>query len=197
MTHYWLALRTISILVAVGGAVRAGSLPEHQISLYLDVGGAVPAEPTDSWRSGFSGGVGIGADLSRAFSVILDAHYENFPASPAAHDFNDILVMIDGKLRFVTEDNPVVPYGVLGLGANFYNEQQSFLNEPPVFVNYPISGGSGVAGAFRLAGGIDIRLDIKSALFVEYGTVGFANHAYDGMGGFDWFTLNIGWKTNL
>jgi hypothetical protein len=184
--------------------------PEHETSLYLDIGGSADAaayEDTHLWNNGFNIGAGIGCNVSRIFSFIWDAHFNYFPYNPNYYqppngvkftggDVFDTLLMVNGKFKFIPEDNPVVPYALIGSGVDFY------YGVPTVPYFWTTPGGSGAVFTVRLAIGTDFRLDPKTALFLQYNYVGmpltgFGGLDYDAVSGISWVMANVGLKLTL
>jgi hypothetical protein len=177
-------------------------LPEHETSLYFNIGGSTSLEPTiTQWGTGYSGGVGIGLGLSRIFSLVFDANYFYFPLDPAfkgpGKDMFHLIFLANGKFRFIPQDNPVIPYGTIGVGADYFDEAETKVNEPPYFNNFTVAGGNGFALAILGAIGMDIRLDSSKAIFLQYGITAIASKYYAGLSGFDLVTFKMGLKLNF
>ncbi len=164
--------------------------PEKTKSLYFDFGGTNPYSPADfqtSYNPSFTVGAGIGFGISRIFSLIVSADFNSFALNETSVPLgygvtggalSDALVMVSGKFRFIPEDNPVVPYGVVGLGVAFYNAQPVTVTEETYPFNVESSTGLVSSDfAFRLALGIDIKMQSGSYLFIESNGVGTSTGA--------------------
>lgn len=196
--------------------VKSHLLPEHETSLYLNLGGTVNADnyySVPEWNPGFDGGVGLGVNASRLLSIILDAQFHYFPRNPnfkgtdgtltGGGDFSHFIVMPNLKFRFILDDNPVVPYALFGMGCDFYNVGAlSETSPPPNSITSTTLPGSGAVFTIRLVLGMDVRLDAKNTLFFQYGfhgmpLAGLGGLEYDGVNGFAWIMANAGLKMNL
>jgi tetratricopeptide (TPR) repeat protein len=170
--------------------------PDNCKTLYASVGISSPYDPAN-FKSGFvpgySAGGGVGLGLSKIFSLILDLQVNDFPLSskdfPGENieggDITDIIATLNAKFRFIPDDNPVVPYGVVGLGLSLYDEAPATVTSlgfPPSSTAY--SGSSSASACFRLALGIDIKLQPGQYIFVESNGIAAST-------GFEDITYNI------
>ncbi len=187
----------------------ASPIPEHEISIYLNLGYANPAGPTTfsyTWAFGFSGGAGIGVGISRIFSVILDVNYNSFTVNQdnlnlihqtaVGGNISDTLLMLNVKTRFSPNDDPVVPYGILGLGAAFYHADPVTITGVDFLYLSTVPGIADLNTtnfAYRIGLGIDIGLSTQSAIFVEGSYTGTST----GSTGISYGMAHTGLKLNL
>ena len=161
------------------------SYPETSKILYAFAGFATPFDPAafkSDYEPSYSLGGGAGIGFSKTFSLLLDANFNLFHLNPSAFpgaDLNggsisDITLLINGKFRFISDDNPVVPYGIVGIGISFYNAQPLYETTggfPPTTTQVT-TGLANNEFAFRLALGIDIKLKPGEYVFVESNGLG-------------------------
>lgn len=174
-----------------------------QDSIYVNIGGSNPYNPkgfTTSHAFGYNGGVGFGLGLSRIFQLVFDANLDNFPLNTSALGLSGAsgggvhiaTVLANARVRFIAENNPVVPYFIGGLGAAF-TFQDEMTNSGTVIA----ASASNTYFALRLGIGLDFRLSDHSALFLETNGVG----VFDGKAaGFDntvYNSFRLGAKFNL
>lgn len=179
-------LSVIALLVLTLPAVplRAdeASAPESQTqdSIYVNVGSARPTMPngfSDNWMIGGNFGVGFGFGLSPVFQLVLDANGYNFPVNISQYqtvsggEYRDGLLLVNGRLKFIPENNPVVPYGILGIGFSTLTEDAlTGTDNSGHAVNTPASTNTSLAG--RLGLGLDFKLSGYTAIFLEFDGVG-------------------------
>jgi hypothetical protein len=159
--------------------------PENVKTFYGDIAITNPYSPSDfqtAYSPYFSFGVGLGQGFSRIFSANLSADFNSFVPNQSSvppgysvtgGEITNVLILVNAKFRFIAEDNPVVPYGVVGLGAAFYNAEPVTIAE----TSYPFNNASSLGltssdFAFRLALGIDIKMQPGSYLFIESNGIG-------------------------
>jgi len=152
-------------------------------SFYLSGGLSNPLGPvgfTGTWTTGFNLGAGFGLALNRNISLLFDAHFDNYPLIPISTYVFDpyggyttetvtggglhaLMPMINGKFVFVNADNPVLFYGLVGLGPCFYFRDALSVNGVGAYS----PGYSEVDLGFRTGLGIDIKLGNKIYLTME------------------------------
>ncbi len=169
--------------------------PDNCKTLYVGVGISSPYDPSNfksEFVPGYSAGGGVGLGLSKIFSLILDLQVNDFPLSNndfpgkavAGGQITDIVATLNAKFRFIPEDNPVVPYGVVGLGMGFYNEAPATVTSLSPLSTTTYSGSSSTDACFRLALGVDIKLQPGQYIFVESNGISTST-------GFEDITYNI------
>lgn len=164
--------------------------PENVKTFYGDIAITNPYSPSDfqaAYSPYFSFGAGLGQGFSRIFSAILSADFNAFVPnqssvppgySVSGGEITNVLILVNAKFRFIPEDNPVVPYGVVGLGAAFFNAEPVTIAEASYpFNNASSSGLVSSDFAFRLALGIDIKMQPGSYLFIESNGIGTSTGA--------------------
>lgn len=174
-------------------------------SFYVNVGVASPYAVdayVNNWSAGYQIGAGYGFGITPNISLVADVHYSNFPLDYNALGLSGysgggshiLAFLLNGKFIFVDAGNPVLFYGIVGLG-------------PAIFIEDGISGqgynGPGyseVDVALRLGIGIDVRLNSNIALTLESNGVDtfVSPNVYDSpAGGANVFTnslFNVGLK---
>ncbi len=152
----------------------------------MNLGVTMPFSPgnfTQSYNTGYNGGIGIGWGISRNFQLVLDANVDIFPFK-----FLDVTgtpvtggrllvgtLLANARLRFTNENNPFVPYFIGGLGPAYVNRDA--LESAYVFFTHPAS--SSINFALRLGIGLDLKLNDSSSLFLESNVIGVPN-TYEG-----------------
>jgi hypothetical protein len=103
----------------------------------------------------------------------LNTYYSSYYATYTGGGIHTVNLFVNTKLNIVDRDNPVVFYGVIGLGPSFFfNDAFSYS------YTYPYSGGGSSPGysetdfALRFGLGIDIHLGKGMAIFVESNGIG-------------------------
>ena len=151
-------------------------------SLYVKLGVSGPYDPSsfkDNWGDGPAFGLGFGFGTSRVFSFVLDMDYDSFPFSytypgltTSGGGIHLLNFRINGKFNFTNRDNPVVFYGIAGVGPAFLTTDAFSAIGP---------GGSGSAPGFsetdfgfRFGLGIDIRMSKGLFMTVQSDGVGTA-----------------------
>lgn len=176
-------------------------------SLYLDIGLSSPEGSDGSpsqWNSGPNWGVGYGFGMSRFFSVILDADYSIFSVNSNYYNANVgyptsagalhiTTVLANAKIKFLVEDNPVVPYIILGLGVqNISQDPYSYNISGSRTINEPATSSSGLA--LRCSLGADIKLSKGTYLYTEGKGVATSNDNYSSS---VFGTLQVGMKLDM
>jgi hypothetical protein len=148
-------------------------------SIYVNVGSARPSNPSgfsDNWNAGGNFGVGFGFGLSPAFQLVVDANGYNFPVNSSRYltvsggEYRDGLLLVNGRLKFIAEDNPVVAYGILGIGVSTLTQDAMTSTTSGGSAATPASSTTSLAG--RLGVGIDIKLSGYTSLFLEFDGIG-------------------------
>jgi opacity protein-like surface antigen len=147
-------------------------------SFYFDLGGVTPIAPDgfqNNWSTGGSAGIGYGFGLSQLFSIVVDANFSNFPLQSTQAGFPGttysgggihlFTLLVNGKLKFVAEDNPVIPYLIFGLGGQHFQSDDLTTSNGGASTTSP--GVTEGDFAFRLGIGIDIKLSPGTYLLVE------------------------------
>ena len=153
--------------------------PDRTKIFYCDAGLALPNSPSNFQTvlsPGYSIGGGVGLGLSKIFSLLLDVDVNNFTLNTGAFpgyfasggSVWDITGTINGKFRFIADDNFVVPYGIVGMGIGFYNAQPLSLSNFGFYSTSIRTAGLSTADyIFRLALGMDIKLKPGEYIFIE------------------------------
>jgi opacity protein-like surface antigen len=178
MKMFRYGLTAFALLFFTASAYAQSAMAPIKDSFYFDLGGVTPIAPNgfqDNWSTGGSLGVGYGFGVSPLFSIVADANFSNFPLQSTQAGFPGttysgggihlFTLLVNGKLRFITEDNPVVPYLIFGLGGEHFQSDDLTTSNGGVSTTSPgITEGD---FAFRLGIGIDIKLSPGTYLFVE------------------------------
>ncbi len=168
-------------------------------SIFVNIGGATPVNPasfTADQANGYNGGIGFGFGISRIFQLVIDANADTFPLNTS--QFPGIgggairigTLFANARLRFIAEDNPVVPYFIGGLGGATVTQDSFTLNGSTL-----ISSTSNTNGALRVGLGIDIKLNKGFALFVEDNGIGISGS--NGGSNISYNSFRLGGKFNL
>jgi hypothetical protein len=166
----------------------------HPYSLYFFGGGTTTDASYETEVSpGYNGGIGLGVDLSKLFSLIFNVRYYSLPVNPDYYKSNwgaavsgggeqDLAFLINVKFKFLAQDNPVVPYVLFGTGMHLFNLEGLTTTYPnggyPFSLTSPADSGAGFA---LLAGiGMDIKLMSQTYLFIQGDWNGVGNKEYQG-----------------
>lgn len=161
-------------------AIHDGKSDGKVNSIYLKLGMASPYDPSDfkdNWGTGPGLGLGYGIGMSRTFSVVLDMDYSSFPftytypgLTTTGGGIHLLNFRANAKFNFTDRDNPVVFYGMAGVGPTVLTTDTFTASGP---------GGMGRAEgfsetdlSFRLGLGIDIRMGKDLYLIAESNGVG-------------------------
>jgi hypothetical protein len=196
--------------------LRADNLPppnapapvEHRYSLYV-FGGGTTTDASDETEvnPGYNFGLGLGVDLSQLFSLVFNVRYYSLPVNPDYYKNNggatvsgggeeDLAFLINGKFKFLAQDNPVVPYASFGTGMHLFNLEGLTTTNPnygyPFSLTSPADSGVGIA---LLAGvGMDVKLWPQTYLLFQWDWNGILNKEYQG---YDFESFDIGLKYDL
>lgn len=149
-------------------------------SFYLKLGVASPYDPSDfkdNWGEGPGFGLGYGIGVSRAFSLVLDMDYSSFPftytypgVTTTGGGIHLLNFRANAKFNFTDRDNPVVFYGMAGVGPTVATTDTFTATGPGGTGN--AAGFSETDMSFRLALGIDIRMSKNLYMTVESSGLG-------------------------
>jgi hypothetical protein len=161
-------------------------------SIYVNGGLGFPVGPQNfagNWSLGPQFGLGIGLGLSKMFQVVVDANIHLYAsnASNNSGSFKDLLVLVNGRLQFTPENNPVVPYGILGAGAScLFQDAPKAAGPTPSSIDI---NNNRIDWAARAGLGLDFKVSDYVSIFVEGDGVATG---YLGYG-----TVRLGGKFNL
>ncbi|HEY5039835.1 MAG TPA: outer membrane beta-barrel protein, partial [bacterium] len=179
-------------------------------SFYLQLGIASLVAP-DNFLFGYSSGVqfevGYGFGISPSFSILVDTQYCSFPMIPSYYPgiygpgnqtayvtgggIQIISFLGNAKFNFVASNNPVVFYGIAGLGPEVFLEDAKYSTS----VSATAPAYSEVDLALRLAIGIDIKLSPGLALAIENNSIEtFVSQTLSNTGTFSRDNFSIGLK---
>ena len=202
------AMRDFLILIALLLATRivwADEAPTTQVrdSIFVNIGGTTPLSPgsfVSNQNVGYNGGLGYGFGLSPLFQLVIDANSDNFPLNYGSASYNGLginggnmrvtTLLANLRFRLLSQDNPVVPYLIGGIGAARV-AQAAITNGNTILAPATTTGNF----AARLGIGIDIRLSSMASLYVE--TSDYAIAVNNGTGNIDFNSFRLGGKFNL